>query len=777
MKMRERKMSCLGARIVFMILAVFLMCNTGWSQTHDLRMEPAPNPTSTDPADWKSPDLKLGADFGDAFPPDTVRRGVANSIYARFYINGTQDFDVPSYTGPGTGIQISFYWIAGGVDGIGIPIAPPALGEPGWNHIADLPVTYDEPGGEDLYLTLTWPTDFPSVTTKSVEWTPPTAGDYFYVAAEVVYPDGYEDQNDGDNKAISMYESILGVRDVDVVLVIDASGSMDDYSFEGDYYINHAKDKAGLFVYSMPGTGAHEAAVVAFSTSYIGGSEDIWENPPTPPYVLEPVTDTNKDDIVTAVNGITVGGATPMGAGLQRAIDILTEKPLDPTRKRAILLLSDGYDNSGTPRACPYTGTCVDGDILSQWLDNNIRVFTAALGEYAWEECLECLSENSGGQWYGSIDPGVDLAEVLLDMQQAYTADDLYRVDRGVSGGGDDTYSTYFEGKDNVLYFMLAWDDLGASLGLELRLPSSRAWINPEQYRFATVHKGRGYLVARVKRPKKGTWGYRVTGAADERYMVAVRSDRVGVRLAMDAVSAGKVGYPIEITAQLMDGKKPVKINRLYAAVQVPVVSLDTIMRKASRAHMLRYKTPPVDPRVLVKKPDLSYRAAFIGKLKGKKHRPLVKTRSVKVPLKYVGKGLYKGVLERKYTTAAGKYNVTVECNEKRFHRNFSKQLRLQPGMVDHEKSSAEILNVKSEGGKYNWLLRCYPTDKFGNAITAPLLAKGINAGMEKGKLVQTPKVVFGAFQQKLHVSPGQKPKLLKVTINGKTIKKNGRPQ
>lgn len=773
MKMRERKMSCLGARIVFMILAVFLMFNTGWSQTHDLRMEPAPNLTSADPADWKSPDLKLGADFGDAFPPDTVRRGVENSIYARFYINGTQDFDVPSYTGPGTGIQISFYWIAGGVDGSGIPIAPPALGDPAWHHIQDLPVTYNDPP-EDLYMTWTWPTNFPSVTTKSVEWTPPTGGDYFYVAAEVVYPDGYDDQNDGDNKAISMYESILGVRDVDVVLVIDASGSMRNFTFEGDYYIDHAKDKSGLFIYSMPGTGTHKAAVVAFSSQYVDNTKDIW---PTPVASLQPVTDANKNDIVTAIDGISADWGTPLGAGLQRAIDILTAEAPDPNRKRAILLLSDGYEGSGTPQACPYTGTCVDGDIVSQLQANNIRLFTVALGESADVDCLECLAVNSSGSWYGSIDPGVDLAEVLLDMQQAYTADDLYSVDRGVSGGGDDTYSIYFEGKDNVLYFMLAWDDLGASLGLELRPPRSRAWINPELSRFASVNKGKGYLVARVKRPKKGAWGYRVTGAADERYLVAVRSDRVGVRLAMDAVSAGKVGYPIEITAQLMDGKKPVKINKLYATVQVPVVSLDTIMRKASRAHMLRYKTPPVDPRVLVKKPDLSYRAAFISKLKGKKHQPLVKTRSVKVPLKYVGKGLYKGVLGSKYTKAAGKYNVTVECNEKKFHRNFSKQLRLQPGKVDHKKSSAEILNVKSEGGKYNWLLRCYPTDKFGNAITAPSLAKGINAGTEKGKLVQTPKAVFGAFQQKVYVSPGQKPKLLKVTIDGKTIKKTGRPR
>jgi hypothetical protein len=767
MKMRERKMSFLRAGIVFTILAVFLMCGTGWAQTHDLVMEEAPDLTSMDPGDWKSPDIKLGSDFGDDFPPDIVRRGVANPIYARFYINGTQDYLIPSYPPLATAVKIKFYWRHATLGD-----APPDLDDTSWQEIpGELPVTYDEAGGEDLYLTLTWPDNFPSVTTKSLDWTPPDTGTYFHVAAQVVYPPDYADlEYDKDNNvAISLYESILGLRDVDVVLVMDASGSMDDYSYEGDYYIEHAQDKAGLFVYSMPGTGAHKASVVSFSTLYAGDNyKDIW---PTPTASLTPVTNTNKDDIVGEVNLITVGGGTPMGAGLQRAIDILTAVPLAPDRKRAILLLSDGYDNSGTPRACQYTAdVCVPGDILSQLQDNHIRVFSVALGEYAWEECLECLATNTGGQWYGAIDPGVDLAEVLLDMQQAYTADDLYRADRGVSGGNDDTYSIYFEGRDKVLYFMLAWDNLGSSLGLELRPPRSRRWINPETVRTMTVDKGRGYQVVRVNRPVRGAWSYRVTGKEGEKYLAAVRSNRVRVRLGMDVVAAGQVGYPIEITAQLMDGKKPVKTENITATVQVPVVSLNTVLQKASRSHMLRYKTPPVDPRILVKKPDLSVRSVFINKLKGKKQRPLVKTKSVKVPLKYVGKGLYKGVLDEKYTTAAGKYDVTVTCNEKTFQRNFSKQLRLKPGKVNFKKSSFDVLPLKTNEGE-SWLLCVYPTDRFGNAVTCPSLTKDINAGLEKGKLVRTPKVVLGAFHQKLSVAKGQKPKLSKVTVKGNRIK------
>jgi hypothetical protein len=83
---------------------------------------------------------------------------------------------------------------------------------------------------------------------------------------------------------------------------------------------------------------------------------------------------------------------------------------------------------------------------------------------------------------------------------------------------------------------------------------------------------------------------------------------------------------------------------------------------------------------------------------------------------------------------------------------------------------------LKSNVGE-TWLLCVYPTDRFGNAVTCPSLTKDINAGLEKGKLVRTPEVVLGAFHQTISVSKDQKPKLSKVMVKGKRIKKIGRPQ
>lgn len=757
--MREIRIGYIGSKIVFTILVVLVMANHVWAQNHDLVMQTAPSITSpSNGGNWKSLDLKIGTDFGDPSMPDIIQRGVENSIYARFTINGAEDYLVPSGD-----IQIQLYYRAASIGE-----TPPALTDSSWTSIGSLSATY---GGSDwpFPMGFTWPTQFPSVTIKSVSWTAPPSGDYFHIAAEVVYNTipAITDENPGDNVAISLYESRAGL--VDVVLVLDTSGSMGFYMCGGYTYMDLAKDKAQCFMWTMD--KVHRFAVVAFSSAYAGGAEDIW---PTPIATLQPATDTNKGAANPAILTLSAGGWTPMGAGLQRAIQILTTPP-DPNRKRVILLLSDGEENWGTPLACDDTApadpnTCVGGSILSQLLADNIRVYSTALGTAAWTECLECLANQSGGEWYATPCPNIDLTGIFLHIQQSYSGDDLYRVDRGVSGGGDDTYSTYFEAVDNVLYFILSWNDLVAHLNLQLR-PPGLSWLRPEALSNASVSRGKGHAVVRVGQPAKGTWEYRVTGDDGKEYLAAVRSDRVGVRLEMDVTSERKVGELIRIQARLTDGGKPIEDANLTATVQVPInASLETKLRKESRNYMMERKASPVDPLVLERNPDISPRAAFIRKITDGTQETLVETRSITIALQHEENGVYSGVLKDN-TTIAGAYRVTVECSEERFHRTQSRQLRLRPGEIVHENSFAEILEIKPEGKESIWLLRTYPADKFGNAITDPSLIDQIKAEVKGAELVRKPEIAFDStFQQQLSVSPGRKPELQMMKIGDKEV-------
>lgn len=753
-------------QLAALALLAFALAGTASAQDHDLVLQPAPNITSpANSTNWLSPDIKVGSDFGDASIPDIVRRGVTNPLYARFYINGVLDHTVPSGS-----VEIRFHY-----RNALIGETPPALTAPGsgWTSIGALPVTYtatDPP----FILTTTWPTDYPSVTTKHIDWAAPSGGSLFHIRAEAVYPSGTSDENPEDNVAISLYDSILGIRDVDVVVVHDVSGSMIYYTYGGDTYLDQAKARAQAFVLSM--NESHRLAVVAFGGCLPGDVADIWGTPVPP---LREATWLNKLSAAIEINlNVTVpnmGCMTPMGVGVERAIQILTSVTPDPTRKRAILVLTDGYENSGTPRVCPDTdpsGPCIGAGVLAQLQANDIRVFSIALGASAWTDCLECLTAETDGQWYASPGPGIDLAQVYLDMQQTYSADDLYRADVGTTGGGDDSYETYFEGLDDVLYFILQSDNLSAEIKLELRPPGG-GWQSPDSLTSASVQRDRGYVVARVGKPATGTWGYRVEGEPRRDYLVAVRSDRVGARLAFDVKSKGTVGTPLFITAHLADRGKPIKTSGLTATVLVPAdSSLETKLRQAARKHMMRYGTLPIDPVQLRKEPDIDPRAAFVHKITDGQQHKLMTTRAVKVELHHETDGTYKGVL-KDATQIAGEYKVTLTYRDEKADRVQSKSVRLAPASIDYERSFAELLALKGpRDERSHWLVRVYLMDGFGNAISNRSLMRDLEIWVRGAELDEKPRVAFdSAFEQPLRVIARRMPVLERVSVGGKDLR------
>ncbi len=753
-----------GARLTISGIASLLIllaatAGTAWAENHDLVIQPAIDVSSLSSANWKSPDIKIGADFGDPAVPDIIRRGISNPIYSRFYINGIQDFSVPS-----GGVELRLHYR----DAL-LGDTPPALSDPSWQAIGTLPATFI-PSDGPFAITRTWPDDFPSVTNKSVPWVAPSLGEYFHIRSEVAYLGGsVTDENPDNNVAVSFYESLSGF--IDVVLLHDTSGSMGYYLFDGMPYIDHAKARASGFISALSDT-SNRLAVVEFSSNFTSGSNDVWPTPGS----LQLATIANKNLAIAAIGGLTDGGGTPLGAGLQRAIDLLLAPPSVPdpiVRKKVILLLSDGYENQGTLRACSGAdplAPCVGESLLAQLQTNNIRVFSLALGTAAWTECLDCLASESGGQWYTTPDPGINMAEVYLHMQHAYSTDDLYSIDRGTSGGGDDAYATNFEGVDDVLYFILAWDDLEAQLNFQLQRPGG-SWADPSALSNATVFSGNGYLVVRIAKTLVGNWGYRVTGDDGERYLAAVRSDRVGVRLAVDAISRGFVGDAIDIKARLSRYGKPIVDAKLNATVQVPAqVSLDSRLRQLSRDYMLKNHAIPLDPSDLKQNPDIWQRASFIKKITGGKPESLVQTRPVSVALNHVGDGVYSGSLAND-TKISGAYKVTVNYSDQGTNRTQSQPVWLKQGVIDQARSRAEIVEIKANDDTTQWLLRLYPVDRFDNAITDTSLLQQVEVSINGGHVDKAPEVVFdSAFQQPVIAASGSVPRLQSVSIGGEQL-------
>jgi hypothetical protein len=136
-----------------------------------------------------------------------------------------------------------------------------------------------------------------------------------------------------------------------------------------------------------------------------------------------------------------------------------------------------------------------------------------------------------------------------------------------------------------------------------------------------------------------------------------------------------------------------------------------------------------------------------------------------------VGKGFYSGVLSKDFTTTAGEYTVTVKGSGVAYQRVFSRQVQLNPGPIDYEKSFGEIAMLKSAVKKSIYLLRVYAADRFGNAITRPSLADRIKADVKDAQLFREPSISFGAMQRELTVSPGKRPVLDRVRIDNQKVK------
>jgi hypothetical protein len=130
------------------------------------------------------------------------------------------------------------------------------------------------------------------------------------------------------------------VKDLDVMLVLDRSGSMTLPGLSGDSKMTEAKRAAALFLDLIRTDRTHRVGVVSFSDTVTLDSALIAATPAAITTLIGPSPRTGG-----IVGGITAGGWTSIGGGVQRA---QTQFPLPgaATNAPAILLMTDGLQNT-----------------------------------------------------------------------------------------------------------------------------------------------------------------------------------------------------------------------------------------------------------------------------------------------------------------------------------------------------------------------------------------------------------------------------------------------
>ncbi|NJN97147.1 MAG: solute-binding protein [Anaerolineales bacterium] len=166
-------------------------------------------------------------------------------------------------------------------------------------------------------------------------------------------------------------------RPVDLVLVIDTSGSM-----AGDK-IASARTSLAQFVQLLD--SRDQLQVISFST-------EVTELTP-----LSPLAD-KKDEVVRRVSGLIEEGDTSLYDATLRAITDLKTNG-NPDHIRGVVVLSDGQDTFSTTtleQLMAQIGTAGEEG------GNAIKLFTIAFGSDADTEVLRQLSESTGGKLYSS---------------------------------------------------------------------------------------------------------------------------------------------------------------------------------------------------------------------------------------------------------------------------------------------------------------------------------------------------------------------------------------
>jgi hypothetical protein len=234
------------------------------------------------------------------------------------------------------------------------------------------------------------------------DWTHLVANVESYYDIALSAPAGLpvEAEPDGCDAAIDFDTDVSGVDQV--MLVIDRSGSMKaDRDQAGDTRTRLEWAQAGVrgFAKLQKATGV-EVGLVSFADT---------AEPDLPLRPIEAdgsgVAGTHEEsEFREAVDALEPDGATAIGDALDEARDLLAGEPGD--RTQAILLLSDGENNSGTHDPV---------DLTEELAEAGIIVYSVPVGDAADGGSLAEIADETGGEVYDSA-TGFELPTIYADL-------------------------------------------------------------------------------------------------------------------------------------------------------------------------------------------------------------------------------------------------------------------------------------------------------------------------------------------------------------------------
>lgn len=186
-----------------------------------------------------------------------------------------------------------------------------------------------------------------------------------------------------------------------LLLIMDASGSMNEVDADGKPLIDSAKEALHGVVDSLP-DGVHTGLRV-FGHRYPNTDR---ENGCRDTELIAPVAPLDREALGDAIDGYEAKGFTPIGYSLEQAAG-----DLPPEGPRTIILVSDGDDTCAPPDPCAVAQGLIDDGV-----EVVVNTVGFALGDNdTARDQLTCIAEATGGQFTDVADAG-DLTSTLEDV-------------------------------------------------------------------------------------------------------------------------------------------------------------------------------------------------------------------------------------------------------------------------------------------------------------------------------------------------------------------------
>jgi len=283
--------------------------------------------------------------------------------------------------------------------------------------------------------------------------------------------------------AVNPTQFVVTNDTVRVVLVLDESGSMNAESpkrierlkVAAKNFVSLAENGTELGIVSYASDAAVASGRAEVAIAALGANRAAWNN---------------------AIDGLGPSTRTNIGAGLQKARDLITAAG-GVTANTYIVLMSDGLNNEPAPQAN------ADADLnakIAMLLADGIPVYVTCTGSDLGlaSQCSE-IGTGTGGHYVDSAD-AARLPEAFADFHERIIAHEaVYSVsgDLGKVSPKDPVATAFIEEGSRSASFLLQWANAAAGANMTVRDP------NGNNYDTSQMVQGR---FLRVADPAPGDW-------------------------------------------------------------------------------------------------------------------------------------------------------------------------------------------------------------------------------------------------------------------------------